>query len=466
MLYVGSINEQRAKHVNDWKNSILLSSVLLAGCASYRTEPLSNETSLLDTNAVQVAANSFLHSLLPSVEFNLSDGLSADEVAIWAVLGNPRLQVVRDRRGVAQSQVLQAGLLPNPSLSAGFEVPTGGNSGGKVTGYGLGLDWKVSALISRNARQDAATAHSDAVDLEVAWQEWQVAEAARLHFARLGFAEKQLSLSQKQGVAAAQFYCATKRGLELGIYTKPELSVAEIAMQTAREAELDALSAIKQERLALNRVLGVPPQTEILLNSEDWTFTKMPSIEGLMDCAMTNRLDLRALQLGYKSQESRVRAAVRSSFPKITLGLTGGHDTDGVKTLGAGIGIELPFFDRNQGEIAAERATRKQLADEYHARLFETRMDLARLLALLSTSEKKLGEVNRKIPLLKRQLAVLRQAQEAGQVNMQTVYFAEIRLFNQMFQQLELEQKQVDLGLALELASGRYNLMGEVSDEI
>ena len=39
--------------------------------------------------------------------------------------------------------------------------------------------------------------------------------------------------------------------------------------------------------------------------------------------------------------------------------------------------IDIPLFDRNQGVIAQETATRQKLFDEYVNRLFEARSDVA-----------------------------------------------------------------------------------------
>ena len=130
--------------------------VLLAGCASYHPVPLSGELEPLAMGAVRVQANAFSHPLLKPVVFDERDGLSADEAAVLAVLANPELRVARDRRGVASAQLLQAGILPNPTLSAGFDVPAGGNTSGRVTGYGLGLDWEVTALLAHHAQKEAA----------------------------------------------------------------------------------------------------------------------------------------------------------------------------------------------------------------------------------------------------------------------------------------------------------------------
>src|SRR5439155_4816106 len=92
-----------------------------------------------------------------------------------------------------------------------------------------------------------------------------------------------------------------------------------------------------------------------------------------------HRLDLIALRMGYESQEAKLRGAVLSQFPKIGIGINSARDTTNVITAGLGVTLDVPLFDRAQGKIAIEKATRQQLFDEYVARSFEARSDVAKL---------------------------------------------------------------------------------------
>lgn len=112
------------------------------------------------------------------------DGLSPDEAAVMAVDQNPRLRAVRADRGIGQAELLTAGVLPNPRLDGALNFPVSGDEA-KVLGYGAGLSWNVTPLLSRGARVSAAEENLASIDLVVAWQEWQVAQAARIESRRL-----------------------------------------------------------------------------------------------------------------------------------------------------------------------------------------------------------------------------------------------------------------------------------------
>ena len=61
---------------------------------------------------------------------------------------------------------------------------------------------------------------------------------------------------------------------------------------------------------------------------------------------------------GYRGQEVRLRAGILQQFPKINIGFLRAGDNTNVITTGFGVTIDLPLFDRNQGAIAVEDATR------------------------------------------------------------------------------------------------------------
>src|ERR1700757_4477048 len=175
---------------------------ILQGCATYHRMPLDRSTvtqNLMPPSmeAIRIEAKVIKHPILKPIDFDYSDGLSPEEAAILAVLASPKLRAVRDKRGIAAAQLIQAGILPNPQFSYGLDIPTGGSTQGTVNAFSLGLSWDITSLITRSARIDAAKAQATSVDLDVAWQEWQVAQAAKIHVFHLVLIETQLILAKE-----------------------------------------------------------------------------------------------------------------------------------------------------------------------------------------------------------------------------------------------------------------------------
>src|SRR5262249_20116299 len=151
-----------------------------------------------DMEVVRIKAKELRHRILEPIVFDMSDGISADQAAILAVIASPKLRAVRDQRHLADAQLLQAGILPNPQLAYGLDFPTGGATQGTVNAFNFSFSWDITSLISRSAKINAAKADAASVDLDVAWEEWQTAEAAKLNVYHMDFFDQTLVIARQE----------------------------------------------------------------------------------------------------------------------------------------------------------------------------------------------------------------------------------------------------------------------------
>jgi outer membrane protein TolC len=176
----------------------------------------------------------------------------------------------------------------------------------------------------------------------------------------------------------------------------------------------------------------------------------------LLDNLEQRRLDLLALKRGYDSQEAAIRAAVLSSFPKIGLGINKARDTSNIKTIGPNITIDLPIFDRNQGPIAIEQATRQKLFDEYINRVFEARADIAGILADIDALVRQIALAEDSLPSLNRLAEAYKAAYESGSADVLSYYAAQNDAAKKTIEILKLKQELMEMHVGLEIAAGQY----------
>ena len=167
------------------------------------------------------------------------------------------------------------------------------------------------------------------------------------------------------------------------------------------------------------------------------------------------RLDLVALTLGYQSEEASLRAAVLSQFPKIGLSLSKARDTSDIKTRGYGVTVDLPLFDRNQGQIAIGKTTRQQLFDEYVARVAEARSEVVQILSNLANTRTQLKTVNASLPELEQWVSSFGKALETRNADIMAYRDARGTLASRRMEQSKLQQDLLELCVALEIATGR-----------
>jgi cobalt-zinc-cadmium efflux system outer membrane protein len=437
--------------------------LLATGCATYHEKPLTpvavaDRLAAPGMAALRVAAGQIRHPILRPVELEPGKGLTPDQAAVLAVLINPRLRAERDKRGVAAAQLYQAGILPNPQFSGGLDFPVAGTTQGTVTAYGLSFGYDIYSLFTRGAEIQAGRLHGRSVDLDVAWQEWQVAEAAKQHAYRLHLLQKQFDLAQKEEKGLQENRDAVQQAVDRGNMTLIDLSAAEASLEKVHLTVLAIEQNLAQERFALLDAIGFGPDRDVRLRQTIALpdESAVPPLNVLMDGITDRRLDLVALRIGYQSHEQRVRAAVLGQFPRITAGFSQARDTSNVVTRGFSITIDLPFFDRNQGQIAIERATRKQLFDEYVARFYDARANIARLRADIESIARQIKATRTYIPTQEKLVQTYHRALLQGNADVLTYYNARDELVATHIALLDLQMQWIDQFIALEIASGEY----------
>ena len=97
------------------------------------------------------------------------------------------------------------------------------------------------------------------MDLDVAWQEWQTAQAAKLQLFHL-FPDQQLAVARQEEEGLRQNLDLVRRAADLGFMTMVDLAAAEAALQKIHASVLTTEQQREQERLALNQSLGFPAE--------------------------------------------------------------------------------------------------------------------------------------------------------------------------------------------------------------
>lgn len=378
------------------KDLPLLLIATLAGCAAYHPAPLSTQPNITqEISRIVVNAAEMPLPELRTHPFNPSDGLDMTEVAMLAVANNPQLKLARDDLGISHAQAFAAGLLPDPQLGISRDTPRNGGPN-STSAYNLGLSYDVNGLLTRSAGKRAADASERQTDLNLLWQEWQIVSQARLLFVRNTMQQKLLSIMQQEHALLAARYAAIGQAVQLGEVTLDAANLDLTALQNLETTLNDLSRQINTNRHALNDLLGLAPDTQLLLvgDAEIASLDEAKIQENITHLAQ-RRPDLRALEFGYDSQEQRVRMSILAQFPVLNVGLTRARDTSGLYTQGLGMTLTLPIFNGNRGNIAIAKATRQKLHDEYQLRINTAVTEIARILQDQKLLEQQLQNVER-----------------------------------------------------------------------
>jgi len=450
------------KNIMDLKPFIL--ALALTACSTYKAKDL-NDQSIAQQNAtpstaqLQIQADHIKHPLLKPVTLDLSDGLSPDEAAIIAIIQSPELRTARSKLGIANAQLLQAGLLPNPRLAYNYAAPSGGLEQGKVQGYGVSLDWEFTSLLTQANMVSAAQAEQQAINLQIAWQEWQVAQAAKLSCYQLQIYDQQYSLLSESLKRLNSNKVQIQKALGHGWATALEYSMALIAAEALENRLQTFLQQKQHQQERLNRALGQPSTQVITYQLTDLPHELItPDYEQLTQDLTLYRLDLLALKQGYLAQEEQLRIAILQQFPKVSLGLTQSKNNSNYYTVGAGASLSLPIFDQNQGVIALATASRQRLFDEYSNRDFQSKADVSELLTTITSINSEIKTAHNGLSQLDSLFKAYTTANNENQIDQLTYYAAWNNVTDKQIEVLNLQLHLIEARIALETATGRYTL--------
>ena len=438
----------------NWLLGVLSISIFIAGLRA--ESPVQAEPSI--EKIFRVPVSRFQNRSTEQLSLDPGRGVGPDEAAAIALYSNPALRAIRDRRGLAAAQVIQAGILPNPVVSYARDFVTGGNTAGTVTGYNLTAAWEFTGLIPYLPRQTAARKSFQSVDLDVAWQEWQIAVNARAAVYRLMGLDAQVAQAREATEGLRQSSDAMRKAVDAHEKTVLDLAAVESATQDSRATMLALEQEFEKQRLGLNKILGVEPETKVALRTGLTLPTRLapPSQRELSDNVESRRLDLLGLRQGLESQDATVRAAILAQFPKMSVAFVKASDTTNVHTTGFNVAVDVPIFDRNQGNIAAERATRQRLRDEYNQRVFEARSDIAGAIADIHLLGRQIAAAEEALPLLEKLVASAQTAVEQHNADVLSYYTARSNLLQKRIQLIKLQEQLLEANTGLEIASGRY----------
>jgi len=427
---------------------VLVLNLILGGCARYQSFPLPGGSPLvanvarLDTELPR--GSSGIHPV------NLADGLDLDEIAVLAAVNDPDLRARRAALGIAQAQVLAAGLFPDPQISAGWDFPTS-HMTGLVNGWGLALNYDFIALLTRPARLEAARRHQDKIHLQILWQEWQVIRQARtlavryqLEIERLKRLEAVLTLYHQRSRRSAR--ALASGDVTLDVHGTDLTALLQLYSQINQLRQTHNVTSHQ-----LRRILGLEPSAALKLAPlPKYTRVAQPDLTLLLPSLASRRPDLLALKAGYRSQEARVRAAILAQFPSLSLGVAGARDTGSVNTIGPTATLTLPLFARGRGRISMARATRSQLAQEFQARLAESQVAVDQFRRQQAIILDQMDILDRYLPQLQPLVVQARSAYNRGEINPLIYLNLELTLLKQQLARIQLQQTLWSLRFRLE----------------
>ncbi|MBL8270329.1 TolC family protein, partial [Steroidobacter sp.] len=286
-------------------------------------------------------------SINPEGELTLARAVDA------AIRANPDLMASSYELSAAQARIVQAGLRPNPTVSAEFEnfAGSGGYKGIDSLETTLSLSQVVELGGKRALRRSAAEADVDVVTIEQRARELDVLAEVTRRFIEVSVAQERVEFAKESVSIAEKTLQTISARVDAGRSPEAERSRARIALTRAVVEQRQAQSDLRSARYALSATWGSPEPIFTTASANLFRLQAVDTFPALMR-RLDQSVDLSLFASTARLREAELRLARAQARPNLSFSV-GARRFEGSNdaALVAGFSMELPVYNRNQGAI-------------------------------------------------------------------------------------------------------------------
>lgn len=355
----------------------------------------------------------------PAFLFSLDslDALSVDDAVRLAIQHNPKLRAAGYQVDAASGRVVQAGLYPNPSLSfSGESIGADAGSGGE-TAYAIEQEIVLGGRLQR-ARD---VADSDQLAAQASFVAQEFALATRVSGAYFGVVSSQRKLTDRLELLklSSQLLDAVQARVDAGSATEPDILRAEVVFEQSQIELESARFADQAARQVLASAIGVEELGELPLTTPVDLFDELPSYEEIVASTLEANSRMSIARISVQRARQSHKLAQAEASPTLIASVGPRYsDIDGETTLDVGLNLEIPLFDRNQGEIEATLSERLSASAELRNVQLELLAEVAQAWSVYQSSLVAVDRYQKQLlPKAERTLALTQLAYQSGKAD-------------------------------------------------
>jgi hypothetical protein len=358
---------------------LIAAMLVLAGCTSYRPEPLmpavelrtlQNRTPATGLPGPTGTTEPAKRSTGVVGDYHPEDGLNEAELVMAALSFNPALRDKRYEVSRLGGFNLLGMLRFKPEMRVDLDRAT--------VGLGTDTDTLYTLLIPslRQAWQDDEAARREASRAEMLAAEAKVVVDVRRSHVRVLVGEQRLAWMKER--------VAHRRGLLDRLVQDPRATpldrvTAALAWERALSDEREEAGRLADARRDLNRILGFDPSADLVLSELARPLAGQQSepleASDLDRYLLGGRWELRALEAAYRRAEYKYSQAVMEQYPRLKLAPAVTYDREDGTSLKVGASVRLPWPEDARQRIEDEATNRDRARAIYLERLHDLRAE-------------------------------------------------------------------------------------------
>lgn len=268
---------------------------------------------------------------------------------------NPTLLQAGANIEAAQGRTQQAGLYPNPTVGyTGERIGAGGTAGEM---QGLFIDQTiVTAGKLRLSRDKFAQEVSQTTALALA-QQYRVLNSVRIRFYQLLALQQLLDVRANLLKVADDAVQTTEELLNVGAANNPDLLQARIEARQERVALENARFQYEAAWRQLAALVGAPELPVSRLEGDLEAVVPMPEFDATLAHLLEASPEIQVALSEIGRSEIGLKREQVEPIPNVQMRVANGYDFETRRDVtSVQVGVRLPLFDKNQGNIRTARA--------------------------------------------------------------------------------------------------------------
>ena len=366
---------------------IVVSALAIAGCAtvpreagfedvqSTVAERTGQEVHWNQNSPLDEEASARVHALLES-------DLTAEDAVQIALLNNRELQATYEELGIAQADLVAAGLLRNPIFTADVRFVEGGGQ----TELGFSIAEDFLSILFLPMRRRIAAAGFEAAKLRVSGAVIDLAGAVKAAFYTFEGAQQLLEMRQTVLAATEASFDLAKRLHAAGNFRDLDLANERALYEQAKLDVAAGELGVVEARERVNVLLG------LWGSDTEWRSAgRLPNVpteplpfEGLESRAISRSLELHVARVEMDRIAERLGLVRSTRFANdVEIGV-GGEREEGSWEIGPTVSLPLPLFNQGQPAMARASAELRKLESQYAAEAVAIRSEVRAIASRLS----------------------------------------------------------------------------------
>lgn len=305
---------------------------------------------------------------LSSAQFVGQDGLTIERLIELGGSRRADLQAARQRLTIAEGRLVQARFRPNPTFDTEYGSPRflGGEA---ESDFSAGITQVFELGGKRRKRIAVAELELNQIRAEVLTLERRLAAEIRTTYTNALAAARQLDVLEKLIAADQELIRITEARLKEGDVAPLDVNLVKVEAGRLKVQVIGARNELETQLLQLKTLIGADVAESIKLAPQPERPPRLDlGLSELTELALRERTDLQAARLGEQLGAARIDLARSGRIPNIAGSVRfsrnkgiidlpntagGGLAIDTDNELTFGVSIDIPIFNRNQGEIAS-----------------------------------------------------------------------------------------------------------------